>query len=125
MSDLSERQRAAILQLNAEYRLAHFRRALQEQQVLYIVTDGDGPCLLEDRLPDSDGVRRQVLPVFSHACFAEHYIGAQALAGAQARAVSLEAFRSHWQPFLSEHGIMLGVMPVAEDCCVLDALDEA
>ena len=125
MSDLSERQRAAILQLNAEYRLAHFRRALQEQQVLYIVTDADGPCLLEDRLPDSDGMRRQVLPVFSHACFAEHYIAAQALAGAQVSGVSLAAFRDHWQPFLSEHGILLGVMPVAEDCCVLDTLDEA
>lgn len=124
MSELSERQRAAILQLNAEYRLAHFRSMLEQQQTLYVVEDDDGPCLLEDRLPDSDGTHGQVLPVFSHACFAEHYIEVHALAGAQPRAVSMAAFREHWQPFLARHGIQLGVMPVGEDCCVLDTLDE-
>ena len=53
------------------------------------------------------------------------HIELQTLAGARARAVGLEAFCGHCQPFLSGHGILLGVMPVAEDCSVLDTLDEA
>lgn len=124
MRGLSDVQYAAVLRLSAEYRLAHFQSALRAGQTLYIVVDAEGPCLLEDVSPDSDGQRCQMLPVFSHERFAAGYIAARHLEGAQVRAVSTDAFREHWQPFLTAHGIVLGVMPAGDDCCVLDTLDD-
>lgn len=122
MYNLEQTEHDAVLTLNAEYRQAHFLQKIKEIQGLYIIVDSEGPFLICDLDEDENGMKSNVLPVFCHETYANDYIKAQHIEGAQVKFVSAKVFKEKWQPFLKENFILLAIMPVSDEFCVLEDL---
>ena len=54
MYELTDKEHDAVLQLNDEYREAHFKQKAQSQQGLYILLGEEGPFMLSDLEEDEN-----------------------------------------------------------------------
>ncbi len=111
MYTLSDTEHAAVGQLNADYRKAHFVNKYRENAELYILTDAEGPFLLDDQEPDEEGRISTLLPVWCHPRYAEDFAAVADLTGLTPKGITAQMFKESWVPFLSENNLMLAVMP--------------
>ncbi len=115
MYELTQKEHDAVLQLNAEYRRSYFMSKALEQGGFYIITDDDGPFMLEDLDTDEEDEKATVLPVFAHEDFANEFIArGENLQGFKAQFVTNEAFNNSWLEMLKANEILLAFMPVGE-----------
>ncbi|MDY6322370.1 MAG: DUF2750 domain-containing protein [Succinivibrio sp.] len=111
MSELTQKEHDAAQALNAEYRRAFFMNRVREAGCFWIITDEDGPVVLEEQSEDAGG---QVLPVFSDEVFARDFIASQQLEGASPQKISCAVYAEKWYPALKEGGGLLAFMPVPD-----------
>ncbi len=121
MYQLSDSEHAAVLQLNPDYRRAHFLTKFREFKELYFLCDSEGPFLLQDSEADEDGNTSTLLPVWCHPRYAEDFAASQELSGFKPQSVSAAAFAASWIPFLEENKFLVALMPLADcDFAVLE-----
>lgn len=121
MYELSDKEHDAMLQLNDEYREAHFKQKVHDEQGVVILLGEDGPFMLSDLEEDEDKNKSTVLPVWCHERFAEDYAAMNGLSGVKAQFITAKAWNEHWVKALNDAGILLGIMPFADSFNVSDA----
>ncbi|MGN1282155.1 MAG: DUF2750 domain-containing protein [Succinivibrio sp.] len=115
MKELTDKEFEAIKSLNAEYRQAMFKKAVEENEGLYILVDADGPIVLEDTEGDEDDVKYSVIPVWSHERLANAYAQGSGQEKAEAVFVTKKAWDESWVPALKEQGnVLIGFMPIGD-----------
>ncbi len=114
MYEISNKEFEAVLCLNSDYRKAHFLNKVKENKEIYILTQEDGPFLLEDK-EDSDGEISTVLPVWCHEEYAQKYVELAALSNTAVQKVTAKAWNENWISFLKEQNILIGIMPIDEN----------
>lgn len=133
MYELADKEHAAVLKLNAEYRQSHFRDKVRQQQGLYILLGENGPFLLEDCPDDGAPAERaqgkehqaakesvtqekvRVLPVWCHERYAGDYLELAGLKGLKEQFVTARAWNEHWVALLQREGVLEGFMPLEQD----------
>ncbi len=113
MDELSDKELAAVQQLNADYRQAHFIQKIKHTHALCILADADGPFLMEDRDSAEDGTRATLLPVWSHPRLAETFMQQTELQGFSVKTIALPLFVDKWLPFLQQQQLLMALLPVA------------
>ncbi len=111
MEELTQKERDAVLKLNAEYRRAFFDEKIRKSGCFFILADDQGPVVIQDA---GEGAEGGVVPVFTDAQFARMFADGMRIEGAEPRQVSVEAYNGSWAPMLRENKMELGFMPVAE-----------
>lgn len=114
MYELTEKEHDAVLQLNAEYRRSYFLKKALEQGGFYIITDNDGPFMLEDLDTDEADEKATVLPVFAHETFANEFIQGSELSDAKAQYVTNDAYNTSWVEMLKSNEVLIAFMPVGD-----------
>ncbi|HAH70615.1 MAG TPA: hypothetical protein DCL74_02435 [Succinivibrionaceae bacterium] len=114
MYELTDKEHDAVLQLNAEYRKSYFINKALEQGGFYIISDQDGPFMLEDLETDEHDEKATVLPVFAHEIFANDFIAKSKLYGAKAQYVTVDAYNRMWVETLKNSEVLVAFMPVGE-----------
>jgi hypothetical protein len=107
MEELTDKEREAVLKLNAEYRRAYFEDKAKKNGCFYILADNDGPVLLQES--EAEG---SVIPAFSDEQFARMFAEKMKLEGAEPKQVTAQAYNSAWVPMLKDNGMELGFMPL-------------
>lgn len=115
MYELNAQEHAAVLQLNADYRQAHFLGKVKEHQEIYLLSDSEGPFLLEDQETDDEGNLASMLPVWCHPAYAEDFIKNSELTGCEVKGLPLKTYKEAWLPFLTENKLLLALMPLGGD----------
>ena len=114
MYELTDKEHEAVLQLNAEYRKSYFKNKVLEQGGFYIISDQDGPFMLEDLETDEQDEKATVLPVFAHEIFANDFIERSKLEGAKAQYVTVDAYNRIWVETLKTSEVLVAFMPVGD-----------
>lgn len=121
MYELTEKEHDAVLQLNDEYREAHFWQKLKDEQGLYILVGEDGPYLLSDLEEDENEEKSNILPVWCHEQYALDYAKLNELTGFKPQFITAKAWNDFWVNALQEANILLGIMPLNDSFNVADA----
>ncbi len=115
MEQLTPKEFEAIQALNAEYRQAMFKKNAQENNGFYILTDNDGPLILEDTEEDDEHNLFSILPVWSHAELAESYAKNNGMEGFKAQFITKDVWNEKWVPaFREQPNVLVGFMPVLD-----------
>lgn len=115
MSELTAKEHDAIRALNADYRLAFFKKNVLEQQGLYILVDEEGPLVLEDTEVDENGTLFSIIPVWSHEQLANDYASDSDNTQFKAQFVTLSVWNEKWVPmFKEQEHVLIGFMPVKD-----------
>ncbi|MBO6258280.1 MAG: DUF2750 domain-containing protein [Succinivibrio sp.] len=120
MYELTDKEFDAVLQLNADYRQAHFKEKVREQGGLYILIYEDAPYTLEDTEEDDHHHKSSILPVWCHERYAVVFAENAGLNGARAQLITAEAWNKSWVPPLLENKALLGFMPLRDDDFAVD-----
>ena len=120
MYELNDKEHDAVLQLNDEYREAHFKQKVQSQQGLYILLGEEGPFMLSDLEEDENKEKSTVLPVWCHEKYAEDYAAMNNLSGVKPQFITAKAWNEYWVKALEEAKVLLGFMPINDSFNVGD-----
>lgn len=120
MYELTDKEHDAVLQLNDEYREAHFKQKVQSQQGLYILLGEEGPFMLSDLEEDENKEKSTVLPVWCHEKYAEDYAAMNNLSGVKPQFITAKAWNEYWVKALEEAQVLLGFMPFNDNFNVGD-----
>ena len=120
MYELTDKEHDAVLQLNDEYREAHFKQKVQSQQGLYILLGEEGPFMLSDLEEDENKEKSTVLPVWCHEKYAEDYAAMNNLSGVKPQFITAKAWNEYWVKALEEAKVLLGFMPINDSFNVGD-----
>ena len=115
MSELTDKEFEAILQLNSDYRKAMFLKSVNENSGLYVLVDDEGPLILEDTEADENNTLFSVIPVWSHERLAMKYASENELSSMRAQFITRNVWNEKWVPMLKEqHNVLIGFMPVLD-----------
>ncbi len=112
MEELTQKERDAVLKLNAEYRRAFFEEKVKLNGCFFILADDDGPVVIQD---DAEGAEGGVIPAFTDEEFAKAFANSMKIEGAEPRKVLAEAYNKSWVPMLRDNKMELGFMPVGDE----------
>ena len=113
MSELTDKEFEAILQLNSDYRKAMFLKSVNENSGLYVLVDDEGPLILEDTEADENNTLFSVIPVWSHERLAMKYASENELSSMRAQFITRNVWNEKWVPMLKEQpNVLIGFMPV-------------
>ncbi len=115
MAQLTEKEYEAIQALNAEYRQAMFLRNAQENNGFYILTDNEGPLILEDTEEDDEHNLYSILPVWSHEELAAGYAKNNNMENFKPQFVTKQVWNEKWVPaFKEQPNVLIGFMPISD-----------
>ncbi len=120
MYELTDKEHDAVLQLNDEYREAHFKQKAQSQQGLYILLGEEGPFMLSDLEEDENQEKSTVLPVWCHEKYAQDYAEMNNLSDVKPQFITAKAWNEYWVKALEEAKVLLGFMPINDSFNVGD-----
>ena len=115
MTELTDKEFEAILQLNSDYRKAMFLKSVNENNGLYVLVDDDGPLILEDTEADENNIMFSVVPVWSHERLAQKYAKENEMTSMKAQFITRNVWNEKWVPMLKEQpNVLIGFMPVLD-----------
>ena len=120
MYELTDKEHDAVLQLNDEYREAHFKQKAQSQQGLYILLGEEGPFMLSDLEEDENQEKSTVLPVWCNEKYAQDYAEMNNLSDVKPQFITAKAWNEYWVKALEEAKVLLGFMPINDSFNVGD-----
>lgn len=124
MYDLADSVFEAVLKLDDSFRAEHCINNIQEHNELTLLKEkGAEGCPLTLSLSEEEGaaIVPQIMLVWSHPRFAEHFLevnGNYSKDDYDVVTLSLDLFKSGWLPMLSENNIGLGLMPIDLDSTI-------
>lgn len=111
--DLTEQERNAALQLNADYRYDHFISKVAQYQSLWILKDADGLKLLQAE-------DATCLPVWPHADYARTW-AVDEWAGCEPQSITLPIWLERWVDGLTQDGLEVAVFPLREEMGIIES----
>ena len=114
--ELSDTERNAAVQLNADYRYDHFISKVAQHQQLWTLKDEKGLLLLE-----SEG--DVCLPLWPHARYAQDWIQGD-LAGYAPQSITLAVFLERWAEGLEQDQIAVAVFPLPDAAGIVEEASE-
>ena len=115
MTELTDKEFEAILQLNSDYRKAMFLKSVNENNGLYVLVDDDGPLILEDTEADENNIMFSVVPVWSHERLAQKYEKENEMTSMKAQFITRNVWNEKWVPMLKDQpNVLIGFMPVSD-----------
>jgi hypothetical protein len=114
--ELSDTERNAALQLNADYRYDHFISKVAQHQLLWVLKGDKGLLLLE-----SEG--DVCLPLWPHPDYAQAWIKDE-LASYELQSITLEIFLKRWAEGLEQDGIAVAVFPLPDESGLVEDASE-
>lgn len=116
--ELTDTERNAAQQLNADYRYDHFISKVAQHGALWILKDEQGLLLLQDEEETS-------LPVWPHPDYAKEWASGD-LARYQPQSITLAVWLDRWVEGLTQDGISVAVFPLPDGMGIIeDAADLA
>lgn len=106
MYPLTDTERNAALQLNADYRYDHFISKVAQHGLLWVLKNEQGLLLLKDE-------EDTCLPVWPHPDYAQTWVQGE-LAAYEPQSITLEIFLERWADGLTQDGVALAVFPLAD-----------
>lgn len=113
---LTDTERNAALQLNADYRYDHFVRKVAEHKELWVLKSEQGLLLL-----DSEG--EACLPIWPHPDYAQTWAKDE-LAGYTPQAITLEIWLDRWIQGLEQDQIAVAVFPLPDELGMVEEASE-
>lgn len=114
--DLTETERNAALQLNADYRYDHFINKVAQHQLLWILKNEQGPLMLE-----SEG--DTCLALWPHPDYTQAWLQGE-LAGYQSQSITLEMWLERWCDSLTENQIAVAIFPLPDEIGLVEEASE-
>ena len=114
--ELSDTERNAALQLNADYRYDHFIAKVAQHQLLWVLKGDKGLLLLE-----SEG--DVCLPLWPHPEYAQAWIQDE-LASYELQSITLEVFLERWAEGLEQDNIAVAVFPLPDETGIVEDASE-
>ncbi len=114
--ELSDTERNAALQLNADYRYDHFISKVAQHQQLWTLKDEKGLLLLE-----SEG--DVCLPLWPHSSYAQDWVKDE-LASYVPQSITLEVFLERWAEGLEQDQIAVAVFPLPDAAGIVEEASE-
>lgn len=113
----------AALKLNADYRYNHFIINSKKGLEVFVLKKQDELLFLSTT--DEDNNEINVLPLWCHEKYAEHYALNNEIAKDYIpQSISLAVFIEKWLPQLNDSNIELAIFPVGESDCNVTTTDE-
>lgn len=113
----------AALKLNADYRYNHFIINAKKGLEVFVLKKQDELLFLSTT--DENNNEINVLPLWCHEKYAEHYAQNNEIAkDFIPQSISLAVFIEKWLPQLNDSNIELAIFPVGESDCNVSTTDE-
>lgn len=112
MYELTDTERNAALQLNADYRYDHFISKVSQHGLLWILKNEQGPLMLEE---EGD----TCLPLWPHPTYASHWQQGE-LSDYQPQSITLEIWLERWAESLEQNQIAVAIFPVPDDSGIVE-----
>jgi len=110
---LTEQERNAALQLNADYRYDHFISKVAQHQTLWILKDAQGIKLLQAE-------DATCLPVWPHPDYAKTW-AVDEWADSEPQSITLQIWLERWVDGLAQDGLEVAVFPLREEMGIIEA----
>ena len=116
--ELSDTERNAALQLNADYRFDHFISKLVEHEELFVLTDEHGVMMLTTEEEDC-------IPVWPHPDYAKAWAEGE-WAECKPQSITLKVWLDRWVDGMEQDDLCVAVFPTPDqEGIVLDPADVA
>jgi hypothetical protein len=103
---LTTQEFQAALQLNADYRHAHFVSKVAQSGLIWLLKNNEGLLFLSS---DSDEL---CLPLWPHEEYAKLWL--EQFPGYELQSLPIHIWFEHWVPALEEQGISIAVFPMPD-----------